>query len=201
MSREKGDWFQTFSGGRFWPMDPDPGDICIQDIAHHLSMICRFGGASSDFYSVAQHSIHVSQICKRYPLHGLLHDAAEAYVGDMIRPLKHGPGMEAYRDAEKTLQAMIWERFGLRQPDAEIDLEIDDADNVMLFTEARDLVKCEPNSWRKHVEPSKWIRVTPTLSPKEAEEAFLNKWRHLFGTVLDYQPDWLAPGQPGAVNA
>lgn len=56
----RGDWIQTFTGRRFWPLDPRPEDVCIEDIAHALSLKCRFGGHCTRFYSVAEHSVHVS---------------------------------------------------------------------------------------------------------------------------------------------
>src|SRR5690242_11754504 len=89
----RGDWMQTYTGRRFWPLDPRVDDIDIGDIAHHLSLVCRFAGACREFYSVAQHCVGVSYVCDpKDALWGLLHDAAEAYVGDMVRPLKRSPG-------------------------------------------------------------------------------------------------------------
>ena len=86
MSERKGDWFLTYTGRQFWPLDPRPEDICIRDIAHHLSLCCRFNGACRVHYSVAQHSVMVANILPA-PLRfwGLMHDATEAYVGDMVR--------------------------------------------------------------------------------------------------------------------
>ena len=67
----------TFSGLRFWPLDPNPEKILIDDIAHALAHQCRFGGHASRFYSVAEHSVHVSRLClPEHALWGLLHDVA-----------------------------------------------------------------------------------------------------------------------------
>lgn len=72
---------QTFSGALYWPMDPRPEDVNILDIAHSLSMQCRYTGHVSKFYSVAEHSVHVSNIVpKELAMCGLLHDATEAYL-------------------------------------------------------------------------------------------------------------------------
>src|ERR1019366_9954250 len=82
---------RTYSGVRFKPLDPDPA-VGISDIAHALANQCRFGGHSSAFYSVAQHSVRVSEICAAEDaLWGLLHDASEAYLVDVPAPLKQLP--------------------------------------------------------------------------------------------------------------
>src|SRR5690349_18842227 len=94
MSRT-GDWIATFTGKRWFLTDPDPADVDIDDIAHALSMICRFGGHTKQFYSVAEHSVRVANAmeiagCGALAcLHGLIHDAPEAYLGDIVRPLKY----------------------------------------------------------------------------------------------------------------
>ena len=85
----KGEWVFLASGRRFWIIDPRPEDIYIEDIAHGLSMICRFCGQTRKFYSVSQHSILVSkELQPQYQLGGLLHDASESYIGDIITPVK-----------------------------------------------------------------------------------------------------------------
>jgi len=87
MAARIGDWIQTYTGKRFWPLDPRPEDVDILDIAHSLSLLCRFTGHTSSFYSVSQHSILVAQeVPKRLRLWALFHDAAEAYIGDIARP-------------------------------------------------------------------------------------------------------------------
>src|SRR5687767_12883862 len=76
-------FIQTYSGRTVEPYDPDPAAICVLDIAHHLSMLCRFTGAVRQFYSIAQHSVLVSALCDpEDALAGLLHDAEEYVFAD-----------------------------------------------------------------------------------------------------------------------
>jgi 5'-deoxynucleotidase YfbR-like HD superfamily hydrolase len=83
-------WIQTYQGGCFEPFNPHPDQIHIRDIAHALALTCRFTGHCLDFYSVAQHSVMVSQIVShKHALAGLLHDASEAYLTDVASPIKH----------------------------------------------------------------------------------------------------------------
>ena len=79
----------TYSGRRFWPLEPRPQDVDIEDIAHAMSMKCRFTGHAEGFISVAEHSVNVARFLPpKLRLHGLLHDAAEAYLPDIARPIK-----------------------------------------------------------------------------------------------------------------
>lgn len=112
-----GDWMQTYSGRQFWPMSPSAEDVEIEDIAHSLSMQCRFAGHCQQFYSVAEHSVHIARwlTAQGEPasiaMWGLLHDAAEAYLVDVPRPVK--PFLEGYKEAEAVVQAAVCRRFGL----------------------------------------------------------------------------------------
>ncbi len=121
---------QTHSGIAFDLLNPTPDMIDIGDIAHALSNVCRFGGHCREFYSVAQHSVHVAQwayeataedysyidpsMASEVALWGLLHDAPEAYIGDMVRPLKHGSdcGVE-FQQVERRIMDAICEKFDL----------------------------------------------------------------------------------------
>lgn len=140
-----GDYIQTFSGKRFYPFDPRPEDICIKDIAHALANQCRFAGHTSVFYSVAEHSVRVSWECPpEYALWGLLHDAPEAYVIDLPRPIKRHDQMLAYREAEWFVWEAVCERFGLKDGSSlgyyELPTSVHRADETLLATEARDLM-------------------------------------------------------------
>lgn len=135
-SSRKGDWMQLASGGRFYPMDPRPEEIHIEDIAHSLSMLNRFNGHASRPYSVAEHSVRVARLVPPdQRLAALLHDASEAYLADVPRPVK--PYLPEYKEAEHAVEKAIAERFGLDYP---WHPEIKRADNIMLATEARELM-------------------------------------------------------------
>ena len=134
------DWFQTYTGKQFHPMDPTVDEIDICDIARGLSMIARFNGHTLFHYSVAQHSLLVSEnVPNAVRLEALLHDASEAYLGDMVRPLKRS--MPEYRAAEDRLERVIAERFGLIYP---WPAEVKEADNRALMTERRDCLPSHP---------------------------------------------------------
>jgi len=120
LSERIGDYVETYTGKQFWPLEPRPEDVCIEDIAHSLSMQCRFNGHCSRFYSVAEHSVKVSiemlirGYDKQMRLYGLLHDAAEAYCCDIPRPLKSL--LKGYGEMEDHIQQVIWQAFGLPEP-------------------------------------------------------------------------------------
>lgn len=136
---------RTFTGNTFDYANPSVLSISIEDIAHALSNICRFSGHVKEFYSVAQHSLHVSQLCAREnKLWALLHDASEAYCSDLPRPFKRMIGMEPYRSYEKRTMDTICERFGLPSSEPE---EIKQADMIMLVTEQRDLMVNAGPEW------------------------------------------------------
>ncbi len=112
MNHRRGDWIQTYTGRAFWPLDSLPEDVCIEDIAHALAHQCRYGGHTSRFYSVAEHSVLVSlAVPPGDALWGLLHDAAEAYCVDIPAPLKRY--LPEYRDVENRVLAAVCQQFGL----------------------------------------------------------------------------------------
>lgn len=110
---------RTFTGKYVDPLALKPEDICIEDIAHHLSLICRYTGACPFPFSVAQHSLMVSYFMEakhgwRTPaLAGLLHDASETYLNDIASPVKHNPAMLFYREAEDRAERLIFSTFGI----------------------------------------------------------------------------------------
>ena len=167
-----GDWMQTATGRKFWPLDPRPEDVDIEDIAHALSNVCRFGGHCREFYSVAEHSVRVSDYVGAlggapwHRLAGLLHDATEAYLGDMIRPLKIQAEMVPFRLAEGRVEQAIRLRFSVVTFATPL---IKTADEALLATEARDIMGGESaGKWQLHAPPlpdkidpwiSRWARI------------------------------------------
>ena len=108
-------YITTYTRKHFDPVHPDPENICIQDIAHALSMLCRGNGHVSSFWSVGEHCICCAKealgrgYSKRLALACLLHDASECYMSDVPRPLKQD--MARYREVERRLLQVIYEKF------------------------------------------------------------------------------------------
>lgn len=167
-----GDWMQTFTGLQFWPMDPRPEDITVMDIAHSLAHQCRFAGHCTRFYSVAEHSVIASLLVPEEDRKwALLHDATEAYLVDLPRPVKkHSAIGEHYKVAERRLMVAICQRFGL---DPVEPASVKKADNVMLMTEKRDLMPNSPAKWAETEEPCKF--TLPDWGPVRAKEMFLRR--------------------------
>lgn len=166
---------RTFTGKTFFPLSPRPEDIDIVDIAHSLSNMCRFVGHCNEFYSVAQHSVLVSQqVPARFALWGLLHDASEAYISDVATPIKRSPAMKAYCEAENRLMLAVCKAFGLDfvEPDSVVL-----ADKRMLATEQRCLVNGSPVI--VGFEPYDFT-ITPLL-PSEAKALYLARYEELTG--------------------
>jgi uncharacterized protein len=178
MSRN-GDFIQTYTKKKMYPLDPLPEEIDIVDIAHGLSNLCRFTGQCSEFYSVCTHSLYVSKfVSHEHALWGLLHDASEAYINDVSRPVKHDPRFAVYREIEANLQAVIIKKFGLPPEQPE---DVTKFDTILLVTEARDL-NLLTSEWRDYkVQPLVWPIIPQT--PKEAEQAFLERYQELKKSV------------------
>lgn len=171
-----GDWIQTFTGLVMYPLDPRPEDICIEDIAHALSNLCRFTGHCREFYSVADHSVRVSYACDPADaLWGLLHDAPEAYIADMSRPVKrYAPFGQMYREIEDGIMRVICEKFNLS---ISMPRTVKQADTALLMTEKRDLMHGCNKSWEDTGAPlSGTIRP---LYPYHARQLFLTRFAEL----------------------
>lgn len=124
----------TYTGKVFSFIDPQPEDICIEDIAHHLSLICRFNGACRVHYSVAQHSVYVSEIVS-VKAQALLHDAGEAYYGDITSPFKQVLEEICGNEFKQILERIdkaIFDKFNVPYP---FDIRVKKADNEMFDLE------------------------------------------------------------------
>lgn len=166
---------QTYTGKRFYPLNPMPEDVDILDIAHALSNLCRFNGHTRRFYSVAQHSMLVACIVPEpLALAALLHDAAEAYFADIVRPVK--PHLFGLDEIEQRIHAAIAERFGIP---VVMDARIKAADMVMLATERRDLLLPTDDEWSclDGVEP-RFEQIT-AWDPVTAKQMFLQQFEEL----------------------
>ncbi len=158
-------------------------DIDLVDIAHALSHLCRWTGHTRTFYSVAQHSVLVADRvwvrtgAPALALAGLLHDAAEAYLGDLASPVKHSAIAAGFRKLEHRVQTVIAARFGLPR---ELPLIVHEADGELLATEARDLM---PSTLElPHLPPALAPRITPWGSVK-AEREMLEAWERYGAAV------------------
>jgi uncharacterized protein len=165
-------WIQTYSGRQFFLDVIEPEKICLDDIAHALSHLCRFGGHTLEFYSVAQHSIVVASECftvfgRQW---GLLHDAAEAYLVDVPKPIK--PLLAGYAGLENRILAAIAQRFRLELP---IPEEVHRADVRALYTERRDLLMPPPADWAQEGLVECFPKRIVAWDPTEAEERFLDE--------------------------
>lgn len=166
---DRGDWIQTYVGSQFWPIDPRASEIDPKDIAHALSMLCRFGGHCLRFYSVAEHSVLLARaVSKENRLWALLHDATEAYLVDVPRPIK--PFLIGYREAEDKIALAICERFSLP---IEMPLEVKIADRRILTDEQKQNMAIAPHPWSTDDEP---LGVTLQFwSPERAKAEFLKE--------------------------
>lgn len=170
-------WILTHTGRKFDPMHPRAEDVDPLDIAHSLAHLCRFNGHVRQFYSVAEHSVRVAQLVSREnKLQALLHDAAEAYIGDITRPLKRGlndltGGLLTV--IESGIHRAICDRFGI---DCNIPAEVNHADLIMLATERRDLMPAHSDPWEclVGIEP-----VTTRIALYDTHEARI-RWLHDF---------------------
>ncbi|SIO37626.1 hypothetical protein SAMN05444166_4205 [Singulisphaera sp. GP187] len=197
-----GDWIQTRTGVKFHLLDPRPEDFRIEDIAHALAHMCRFNGHVSEFYSVAEHSVRVARrVAETHPAqdrsehwfglkrvlygefwseelqyHALMHDTTEAFICDLARPFKQLPEFAFYREIEHKLMVHIANAFGF--PDGyPFHPAIKNADEVLLGTEARDLMDPVVDGWHfryKHLPE----RIKP-WSPRKAKREFLKLFYEL----------------------
>lgn len=164
-------------GGRYFDFEnPEGFDFDIEDIAHALSHLCRYTGHVGQFYSVAEHSVHVSRLVPDHlAFEALMHDAAEAYLGDVSSPLKRM--LPDYKAIEERVERALSRAFGLPYPHDPI---IKHADMRMLVTE-KELLMPKTDSDLVHW-PTDYLLAEPDMQlfePRKAKEFFLNEYAHL----------------------
>ena len=176
-------YIETYSGEKFYFLTPKTQVFKLKDIAHALSMICRFTGHCKEFYSVAEHSWHVARMLEGCPIEvqiaGLLHDASEAYITDIASPIKqHLPD---YQKLEDGILAAIFAQYHLEYP---MHPAVKQADLAMLSTEAHYMLHSGGNSWdmwkeRRRPAPNALYRPI-NMPPRQAAQLFLDKFNELY---------------------
>ncbi len=200
-----GSYIWTASGRNFWPLDPRPEDVCIEDVARGVATECRYSGhigigTGYSYYSVAEHCVIVSIYAERraralglpeatvwaWALEGLLHDASEAYIGDVARPVKYQPAMRVYRRLERHLERVIAQRFGIvSTPLSKREIKvidsrvlIDEIDAFMILSDGDTL----EGQIAKSGEPLG--AAIAGLSPAHAEHVFLQRYAEVTRAII-----------------
>lgn len=171
--KDRGLFISTYSGAEFYVQECNIEDIPIEDIAHALSLNCRFNGHVKKFYSVAEHSVLVSHLVSpKNALWGLMHDVTEAFVPDVPRPFKEL--ITGFNEFEQSLSVKMARHFGLpeQMPD-----DVMYIDKNVVADEARQLFLSPPD-WVSFYD-SVYDGVVEGLPPEEAEELFLLRFREL----------------------
>jgi len=177
----------THSGLAFPFLAARSEHIVLSDIAHALSMLCRFGGHCARFYSVAEHSVLVARRCPpQHRLWGLLHDAAEAYMGDIPKPIK--AVLPDVQQIEKRLLELVAARFGLIPG---IPRSVIAADAAMLDYEMNILMAPHCDLTAASNEPSDTALYC--LPPEHARELFLREFKLISLSNMRDQVDKLQP--------
>lgn len=174
-------WMQSFLGGVLsFPMTPEMVDL--EDIAHSLSLLCRYNGHCRTFYSVAEHSILLSHWIeetygdRNLALRALLHDGTEAYTGDLPTPLK--PFCPGFLELEAQAETAIAAAFFLGTHVLDSEGRIKTADRRIVEDEATLLLGPPPFPWTFHPEGPLNVKIE-CLQPDEAKATFLARFKEL----------------------
>lgn len=189
-----GPYIQTYTGRRFYTLNPHPDDVDLADIAHSLALTARFNGHTKYFYSVAEHSVILSHlVAPQNALWALLHDAAEAYLGDLVWPLRQN--MNIWRPdstgddepvtvqqvEERLLRAIAW-AFKLSWP---IDDEIIQSDHQILVDEKKQVFN-DQISWGEQLRGIQPLgAILKFWGPDEAERQFMTRWKEIQSLMQD----------------
>jgi hypothetical protein len=170
----KGPTITLASGRLFDFLDPHGSEFDIEDIAHGLAQVCRYAGQCRSFYSVAEHSMLVADVVRDHPYEALMHDAAEAFIGDVTRPFKQL--LPEYRRIEAVVEDAIVERFGL---DPRARAEVKRADLRVLAAEQAQVMAAGCADWAAQagIDPAP-VQVR-NLDPQSAKREFLTRHAQL----------------------
>jgi hypothetical protein len=193
-----GTWMQTWTGEKCWPRSPRVSDIRIEDVAIGLARECRYGKMTLRWYSVAEHSVIVSELVARIvrmnPMlagdptlemavakEGLFHDCDEAPLHDMPRPIKHDPGMQLdqYRALGVQYRNVVFERFGIKPTNVTHSL-IDVIDKRLVVDEVEQFMRYPAMYLERHGDVERIGIKIRGLNPEDAAEAFLNRFYALW---------------------
>jgi hypothetical protein len=169
------------SGAWFDFLDPESSEFDIEDIAHGLSLTCRYAGQCSNFYSVAEHSLLVSEVARGHEYFALMHDAAEAFIGDVTRPLKQL--LPDFKRIEAVVEGAIFARFDVTMP---MPKEVKQADLRVLAAEQAQIMPAGTSQWAQEQGVTPAPVVVRHLPPETARAAFLARY-HQLRSQLDQQ--------------
>lgn len=180
-------WIELASGQKFNPLQPQETRYLLQDIIPALSKICRYNGQTRRYYSVAEHSVHIAEFLRREKYDrtiirtGLMHDAAEAYVGDVVVCLKDL--LPEFKRIEDTIMMCIAETFGLIFPFPAI---VKEADRRILADERQAVMGPSDNVWPSDDFPPLGVFIKG-WNPTNAAQEFMRIYN---STCLDegYEP-------------
>jgi hypothetical protein len=180
VDERRGDWIQTYRGKQFWPLDPRPEDVDLDDIVHALCHKCRYQGHTVRFYSVGEHSclladhfgsqlILAPEVRLRRARLALFHDAGETYLPDVPRPIK--PYLPFFQEVEDRIQTMILERYGIEVDETDWTA-LHEADWRICLDEMAVLLSKSPASRGKLEELAPLGVTIEALLPVDAELRF-----------------------------
>lgn len=172
-----GPTISTYSRGYFSFLDPDQTPLQIVDIARGLANTCRYGGQIGRFYSVAEHSVHASYLVDpEYAYDALMHDAPEAVIGDMVKPLKEI--LPDYQAVEDRVEASIFRQFNVSNP---LPKAVKTADIQMLILEKEQLKgNFDEWSWCANVPRPRHIEMK-CWTPSQSFSRFMARYSELRG--------------------